>query len=144
MRSTWPGPSAPHPSPFAATLATRSPVVVMSASTQTTTEPTAADSPSGADILAAVIACEETLTAKINYLATNVSLIHQDLDKFWSRVSEVEDRVSTVEDVVRSDSRDLRALQMQVKVLQERAIDTANRLRQNNIHTWAFLKGPRH
>lgn len=49
--------------------------------------------------------------------------------------------VSTVE-----DSRELKALQIQVKALQERAIDTENRLRCNNIHILGLperAKGPR-
>lgn len=46
----------------------------------------------------------------------------------------MEDRVSSVEDEVRSDSRDLWALQLKVRAQQERATDTESRLRQNNIH----------
>lgn len=41
--------------------------------------------------------------------------------------------VYQLEDTTRSDSRDLRALQLQVKILQEKSIDTENRLRRNNI-----------
>lgn len=90
--------------------------------------------PSGAAILAAIAECKTSLTAKIDYVATDVGHIRQDLDKFRARISEVEDRVSSVEDLARSDSRDIKALQLQVRALQERAIDTENRLRRNNIH----------
>lgn len=89
--------------------------------------------PTGAEILAAITSCKETLTAKIDFLTVDVSLKCQDMDKFQFRIAEVEDRVSTVEDTVRSDSREVKALQLQVKALQECAIDTENRLRRNNI-----------
>lgn len=62
------------------------------------------ESPFSADILVAITTCKETLTAKIDFLSTDISLIHNDLDKFRSRVSEAEDRISVVEDAVRSDS----------------------------------------
>lgn len=39
-----------------------------------------------------------------------------------------------MEDAVRSDSRDPQALQWQQRALQDRAIETENRLRRNNIH----------
>lgn len=45
----------------------------------------------------------------------------------------MEDRTSEV-DMVHSDSKDLHALQLQVKSLKEKAINTENRLRRNNIH----------
>lgn len=88
----------------------------MSASKASQEEAGDAAHPSGAAILAAIAECKASLTAKI---ATNVGLIHQDLDNFRARVTEVEDQVSCVKDEVRSDSRDLRALQLQVHALQE-------------------------
>lgn len=109
-------------------------------------EPGAAVAPTGAEILAAITACKETLTTKIDFLTIDVGLIHQDMDKFRSRIAEVEDRVSTVEDTVRADSREVRALQLQVKALQERAIDTENHLRRNNIRILGLperAEGPR-
>lgn len=105
----------------------------MAASTQTSAEMGAADSSTVPEILAAITACKESLTTKIDYLTVDVGLIRQDLDKFQSWISKVEERVSTVEDTVRTDSMELKALQIQVKALQERAINTKNRLRRNNI-----------
>lgn len=64
---------------------------------------------------------------KIDHLATDVSLIRHDMDKFRSRFAETEGRISQLEDDTRSDSRDLRALQLQVKALQEKSADTENR-----------------
>lgn len=55
------------------------------------------------------------------------------MDKFRSRVSEAEDCISQLEDTTRADSREMHALQIQVKALQDKAIDTENRLRRNNI-----------
>lgn len=54
------------------------------------------------------------------------------MDKFRSRVSEAED-ISQLENSTRADSREMHALQIQVKALQDKAIDTANRLRRNNM-----------
>lgn len=95
---------------------------------------------SGAAILAATVASKTSLMAKIDYVAIDVGLIPQDLDKFRARISEVEDRVSGVEDLIRSDHRDHRTLQLQVRALQERAIDTENRLRRNNIRILGLPK----
>lgn len=92
---------------------------------------------SGAAILAATVASKTSLMAKIDYVAIDVGLIPQDLDKFRARISEVEDRVSGVEDLIRSDHR---TLQLQVRALQERAIDTENRLRRNNIRILGLPK----
>lgn len=84
-----------------------------------------ADSPTGATSWR-VSQLAESLTEKIDFLTVDVSLIHQDMDKFQSHILEVED-------TVRLDSREVKPLQLQVKALQERAVDTKNRLRWNNI-----------
>lgn len=53
-----------------------------------------AEAPTGAEILAAITACKEALITKIDFLTVDIGLIHLDIDKFWSRIAEVEDRVS--------------------------------------------------
>lgn len=105
----------------------------MSVSTQTPPVPGEQQEPTPADILEAIKACKDTLTVKIDYLATDISLIRHDMDKFRSRVAEAEERISQLEDSTRADSRELHALQAQVKALQEKSVDTENRLRRNNI-----------
>lgn len=77
---------------------------------------------------------------KIDHLV-DVSLIQHDMDKFRARFTEAEGRISQLEDTTRSDSRDLRALQLQVKALQEKSIDTENRLRSKNMT--CFSMAPR-
>lgn len=79
----------------------------MSASTQKAAVDISEPAPSSVDILVAITACKESLAVKMDYLAADISLIGQELDKFCSRVSEVEDHVSTVEDMVRADNKDL-------------------------------------
>lgn len=113
----------------------------MSAAARTAPGQQVPANPTSADILEAIKACnnaiktcKDTLTTKIDYLATDISLICHDMDKFRSRVSEAEDHISHLEDPTRADSREMHALQIQVKAFQDKVIDTEIRLRQNNIH----------
>lgn len=69
----------------------------------------------------------------MDLIASDVSRIRQDLDGFKTRISEVENRVSTLKDSTKSDSKEIRALQLRVRRLQEKAIDTENHPRGNNI-----------
>lgn len=102
--------------------------------------------PTLADIMEAIRAWKDTLMVKINHMATEIGLIHHNMDKFRSRVSEAEERSSHLEESTRTDSRELHALQMQVKALQDKANDTENRLRRNNIRVLGLpekAEGPR-
>lgn len=114
---------------------TRGPTSTMPVSKQPPTEIETGDTvhSSGAAILAVIAKCKTALTSKIDFVATDVSFICQDLDKFRMRITEVEDQISGVEDQVRLDSRDLKVLQLQVCALQNWAIDTEDCLRRNNI-----------
>lgn len=47
----------------------------------------------------------------------------------------MESRASTLEDLTQCDFKELRVMQLQVRWLQEWAIDTENHLRLNNIRT---------
>lgn len=62
------------------------------------------------------------------------------MNKFRSRFAETEGCISQLENSIRSDSCDLRALQIQVNALQEKEIDTENRLRRNNICILGLLE----
>lgn len=62
-----------------------------------------------------------------------VSLIRHDMETFRSCLGEAEARISQAEDTIRADSREIHALQIQVKALQDKAVDTENRLRRNNL-----------
>lgn len=105
----------------------------MSAGTQTLSVLSAAQAASHAELLAAIKAGNDSVMVKIDHLVTDVCLIRHDMDKFRSRFAEAEGRISQLEDDTRADFRDLRALQLQLKALQEKSIDTENRLRRNNI-----------
>lgn len=113
----------------------------MSAGTQTQPELTAAQAASHAELLVAIKAGNDSVMVKIDHLVTDVSLIRHNMDKFRSRFGEAKGRISQLEDDTRSDFRDLRALQLQVKALQEKSIDRENRLRRNNIRV---LELPEH
>lgn len=106
----------PTPQP-AAILTPRSPSGAMSSIKQPPPGNTA--HPSEAAILAAIAECKTSLTAKIDYVATDVGLIRQDQDKLRAWISVVEDWVSGVEDLISSDSRELRAQQLQIRALQK-------------------------
>lgn len=97
-RSMTSGKSASSSSLTVAILPIKKRKSVMAASSQASSIPSVEDSPSGVVILAAIKECKETLTEKIGSMSTDISLIRQDMDKFRSRVSEVEARVSTLEE----------------------------------------------
>lgn len=110
--------------PTAAIFDARPLLPSMSAGTQTDADTGGPSNPSPSNILEAIKACKDTLTIKMDYLATDISLIRHGLDTFRTRMSEAEDGISHLEDSTRTDSRELHALQLQVKALQYRAIDT--------------------
>lgn len=112
----------------------------MSVGTQTASEAGGLNEPTtSADIMDVIRAWKDTLTVTFDVMATDIGLIRHDMDKFRSRVSEAEECISHLEDSTRSDSRELQTLQIEVKALQEKAKDTENRLRCNNIR----ILGPR-
>lgn len=119
-----------HPSPFVAILDTMP--YTMFAMTQTSSGDQEAAGPTGAEILAVINATKETLTDKIDMLTKDVSPIRHDLNIFRSHMLEVKDHISWVEDVARSDFTELHALQLQVRALQAKAVDTKNHLCRNN------------
>lgn len=124
------------PAAAAAILPPRLPIPNMSVSTQTLPDPSppvAFHAASHAELLAAIKAGNEKVMVKIDHLASDISLIRHDMDKFRSRFVEAESRISQLEDVTSADSRNLRALQLQVKALQDKSIDTENRMRRNNL-----------
>lgn len=96
----------------------------MAASTQTATGDGLESAPSRINSLEAIKAWKETLTTKMDLLVIEINVIKQEFDKVRCRISEVEDRVSTVK--------------MQVRALQEKAVDTEGRLRRNNVRIFGL------
>lgn len=70
--------------------------------------------------MAAITSLKETLMSKIDAFTMKVSLIRHDLDKFRSWLSEAVSHISQVEDIVHTDSRELRILQKQVQSMHEK------------------------
>lgn len=114
-------------------LVAKSPQAGISAETQTTVDKEVELAPSGKDIMAAIKACSETLTAKIDALAVDINIMRHEFNKVKQKISEMEVQVSKVEDKVKTDDREWHILRKQMNVLQDRAIDTESRLRRNNI-----------
>lgn len=89
----------------------------------------------------AIITCQSTLTVKIDHVKTEATLIHRDMDRFRERVTEVERRVSSMEDTQRDHHADLQILKSKVKVLEARAEDAKNRNRRNNLWVLGLPEG---
>lgn len=79
--------------------------------------------------------------AKIDFLSADISLISHGMEKFCSRLSEAEERISQAEGTINADSRELHIFQRQVKALQEKMVDTENCLRRNNLRILGSWRG---
>lgn len=68
-------------------------------------------------ILAAIEGCKAVLTAKIDHLAVECTLIRHDLDKIRNRLTTAESRVSDVEDTIQGHTSSLTHLERTVRFL---------------------------
>lgn len=96
-----------------------------------------------AAVIQAIATCQTALTdtTRYDHLQTNKEFICNDLDSFSSRVTEVEQRVSTVDDTVRDHSMDLHILKIKVKSLEALAEDSENRNQRNNLRILGLPEG---
>lgn len=60
----------------------------MSVGTQMTSETGGSAEPTSADVMEAIKGLKDTVMVKIDCMATDIGLIHHDMDKFRSRISE--------------------------------------------------------
>lgn len=130
LSQSRPGMSAPHSSPDVTVFHSRSePLPAGSFSDSTNTEV----------ILQAIASCK-TLTECIDHLATECNLIHHDFDKFCTRLTEAEERVSAVEDT-KPLPITIEELQCQVQQLSDRVEDAENSLQRNNMRVLGLPEG---
>lgn len=90
------------------------------------------------ELMQAITACRTTLTDKVH---TELGLIRRDLDTFRGCMAEVEQRVSSTEDVQMEHSVDLRVLKTKVKHLEARVEDPENQNRRNNLRVLGLPEG---
>lgn len=96
---------------------------------------------STAMILEAIADSKSSVEGKIDTLTIECGLIRQDMDKIRGRLTETEQRISTVEDVAASTAQSVVELQQQVKTLMARSEDAENRLRRNNVRVVGLPEG---
>lgn len=93
--------------------------------------------PSTHDLLAAITACQtsitSTLTTKIEEVKVEISLLKQDVQAIRERTGALEERVSGLEDRVAPVHSDITHIKKQLKIVTDRMEDMENRQRRSNI-----------
>lgn len=82
-----------------------------------------------AKVLDAIAALQGTLTAKIDEVKTDISLLRQDLSKVRDRVTETENRIGAVEDTLHPLRHASEEMQRQIQQLHSHQDEMENRLR---------------
>lgn len=90
-------------------------------------------------LMEAINTCKTALTEKMDHVYTELGLIRRDIYAFRSSVTEVEQRVSSTEDVQREHAADLHSLKIRVKHLEAEDAENLNRL--NNLHILGLPEG---
>lgn len=86
-----------------------------------------------AKVLDAIAALQGTLTAKIDEVKIDISLIRQDFSKLKDRVTEAETRISNAEDALHPMRHTTEEIQRQLQQLHAHQDDMENRLRRCNL-----------
>lgn len=84
-------------------------------------------------VLDAIAALQGTLTAKIDEVKIDISLIRQDFSKLKDRVTEAETRISNAEDALHPMRHTTEEMQRQIQQLNAHQDDMENRLRRCNL-----------
>lgn len=92
-------------------------------------------------ILGAIDASKVALMVRINHLASECMLIRHDLDKMRGRMSTEKGSISDVEDPTTYHTAQLTDLQDMVRALQNRADDTEDQQRRNNVRVVGLPEG---
>lgn len=92
-------------------------------------------------ILAAIEQSRTSLLMRIDHLAEECKLIHNDLDKIGGRLTESESRISATEDLTATHVTSIAELQRKVQTLIAKSDDSENRLRRNNIRVLGLPEG---
>lgn len=86
-----------------------------------------------AKVLEAIALCQSTLTSRIEEVKIDISLIRQDIQKLWNRVTETERRVGHVEDDLHPLQISTEQLQHQLSMVLSKQDEMENRLRRCNL-----------
>lgn len=97
--------------------------------------------PSNKEILGAIQAAHASTTAQLDTITIDISLLRQDMQKLRERTTEVEQRVSRLEDTARPLPSDLARVQKQLAEMTDKADDIENRLRRNNVRLVGLPEG---
>lgn len=92
-------------------------------------------------LLEAITFCRTSLTAQIEEVKMDISLIRQDFQKLRDRVKEAETRLSTVEDAIPPLLTSSDRVQRQIHQLLTKQDDRENRLRRCNIRLIGLPEG---
>lgn len=84
-------------------------------------------------LLEAITFCRISLTAQIEEVKVDISLIRQDLHKLRNRVRATETRISDVEDIILPLQADSGRMQQQIQQLFTKQDEMENRLRRCNL-----------
>ncbi|KAE8587398.1 hypothetical protein XENTR_v10021959 [Xenopus tropicalis] len=99
--------------------------------------PQSPPAPTTQDILTAITTCQSTLTAtltaKIEEVKVELSLLKQDVQNIRDRTRAIEERVSTLEDCTTPLPNEITQLHKLIKQATERMEDMENRQRRSNI-----------
>lgn len=97
--------------------------------------------PSLKQIMAAIQACQSTLTEHIDGLRVDLSFLKQDMQSVKERTTEAEQRISDLEDVVRPLEGSVQSAQKDLAAHTDKLGDMEDRLRRNNIRLVGFPEG---
>lgn len=92
------------------------------------------ENPETQKVLAAIYACQASLTTQIEEVKVDISLIRQDAQRTRECLTEVKQRVSTLEDQGLPLFSMVREMESTISSLRQHLDDQENRLRRCNLH----------
>lgn len=92
-------------------------------------------------VLAAIHACQTSLTTRIEEIKIDISLLRQDAQRTRERVTEVENRVSTLEDQAVPLAHRVEEAERTIHKLRQHLDDQENRLRRCNLRFIGLPEG---
>lgn len=93
-----------------------------------------------AKVLDAIATLQGTLTAKVDEVKIDISLLRQDLSKLKDRVTETETRISTAEDILHPLQLTTEDMQRQIQQLHSPLDDMENRIHRYNLRFIGLLE----
>uniref|UniRef100_A0A803KDP9 L1 transposable element RRM domain-containing protein n=1 Tax=Xenopus tropicalis TaxID=8364 RepID=A0A803KDP9_XENTR len=89
--------------------------------------------PSPSELLSAIIESRTATTSQLEEIKVDISLLRHDLQNIRERTTEVETRVSTLEDTVSPLPNNITVIKQQLQQALDKTEDLENRLRRNNV-----------